>query len=1197
MAADQLRFALGVAENRRLFSENFLRERLPELPGFARSDSEPLRLHLLQLWEREAAGLANANEAQTEERFIRPCLRALGFDYTVQTDLRFAGGRRQPDYALFLNREDREQAEALEGVGRYQHAVAVADAKRFDRPLDVRGRKQALSDDPVAQIITYVQATRCPWGVLTNGRVWRLYALEGDLVEAASYDVDLVELLEGGDQQAFRYFSAFFSADSFRPGSEGQSFLDLALADGTANSRRLGQELERQIFSAVPLIAQGLMRDEEPTEDSLAEAFENSLVLLYRLLFCLYAEARELLPVNEHHYFRYSVREQKERLAAEIEGGARFSDAADELYNELRALFRMIDRGDPRLGVNEYDGGLFAADGHPYLEGRYVPDSLFAPALDGLYRVDRRFVDYRSLSVRHLGDIYERLLEFRLVADAEKGLILEHSEGRRDAGAYFTPEAVVDMIVERTLDPLLARLSSEVQERRLAGDDVLEAFLELRVLDPAMGSGHFLVSAGSYIADWIATDPSYGGSLDRDGIRRLVAERCLYGVDLNPMAVELARLSLWLTTVSGDEPLTFLSNLRCGNSLVGADVAELLAGEDDIFAASLAREAEGLLGRVGAIAALPSDSGERVHEKERLAAAAAALRDPLEAFADKTLSAQFTSGPVPFFHWEIEFPEVFLTPQGRLRADGGFHAIIGNPPYIRIQALGRDLARYARSRYETARGSFDAYIVFFERSLELLGPGGRLGFITPNKFMKLDAGSALRQLFADQRLVEEIIDFGDMQVFPGATNYTAIVTLDRAGARQLTYSRPDRPADPSEIVRVTDRAETESYDVENLGSGPWVLVAGEEAEVLQAARRESEPLGELVQGIFTGLQTGADKIYILRDLGAVSGGRRVHCAQDDREYILEPDLLHALASGVDVDRYSFRPLDSLLLFPYRRIESGMRLLTDAELEALPRTREYLLRHEATLRGRERCKMDHDAWPAYTYPKSLGLHDLPKLGVAATVRRLEVAADPAGAVYFHNVRVNGILPLADGVSLWPLLVLLNSRLLDYVFRRGSVPHANGFFAANKQFIAPLPIRAPESDLEGSLGAIGKRLYERGIAMADERAGFLRWLSGHVGTAVESLPGRTAITAYASADFEAWLALLRRALAGGDVNPERRSFREAVEAEWISSSERLRSLEADQLRDERSADDLVFDLYELPTSLRRVVDAEYEDVGTG
>lgn len=494
---DQLRLAVNPFRNRKLFADGFLTERLPEWPEFEGFDATPLRNELAAIWTRERDGLPTANEAQTEERFIQPILAALGFPYTVQVGMQVGSGRRQPDYALFTDDGRRLEAARLTGRARFEHAVAVADAKRFDHPLEKE--RAGAPDDPVAQIVSYVLVTRCPFGVLTNGRLWRLYAAAGDLVEAACYEIDLVALLEGGTERDFRYFAVFFSAAAFRPDGEGRSFVDRALEESTANAVAVGRALERQVFSAVPRIAAGLLGGDDRSDDSLRAAFDNALVLLYRLLFCLHAEARGLLPVENPHYQRYSLRSQKQDLARDLEAGRRFSAQSDDLYNDLRALFRIVDRGDEALGVAEYNGGLFAPARHPYFEGRSVPDDLLAPSLDALYRVSGGFVDYRALSVRHLGTIYERLLQYRLVDDAGS-LRLAESPGRRVSGSYFTPEEVVDRIVERTLDPLLEERSRAIAAQGLSGSDALNAFLDLRIVDPAMGSAHFLVGACAHVA-------------------------------------------------------------------------------------------------------------------------------------------------------------------------------------------------------------------------------------------------------------------------------------------------------------------------------------------------------------------------------------------------------------------------------------------------------------------------------------------------------------------------------------------------------------------------------------------------------------------------------------------------------------------------------------------------------------------------
>ncbi len=1194
-AAHQSPLGLEPFVNRGLFADRFLAEMLPRWPEFAEADPRPLLDRLRALWAEERPGLVagGANEGQTEERWIRPVLRALGFSYTVFPSIAVAGRRREPDYALYLDEPARRESELLEGDARFSQAVCVADAKRWGRPLDERRVGGALSEDPVAQITYYVYATRCPFGLLTNGRHWRIYARNRNLLGAACFEIDLEALLEADDPQPFRWFSVLFSASAFAPDSGGSSLLDRALEESVQRAVEVGEGLQAQVFGAVPLIAQGLLGDEERTGEALRGAFDHALVLLYRLLFCLYAEARGLLPADNPHYREYGLRKQKEALVAARAAGRVYSRQSDDLYNDLRALFRIVDRGDPGLGVAEYNGGLFSPSRHPYFEGRFVADDLLAPALDRLYRVGDEFVDYRDLSARHLGEIYERLLDYRLVDDAGS-LRLESASGRKQSGSYYTPEAIVDRIVERTLDPLLDARSRVVADEGATGEDALGRFLELRVLDPAMGSGHFLVAAAQRIAQYVATDPSYfDGELSWEEIERRVAERCIYGLDLNPMAVELAQLSLWLSTARQDEPLTFLGNLRVGNALVGSDVRELLAGGDSLFAEQLARDAGEMLDRVGEIAERRSSAGGDVHAKETLAEAVAALREPLERHGDEAIAPAFPDTDPVAFHWQLEFPEAFLEPDGTPRQDGGFDAVIGNPPYVRIQATDRQLAQWCRKRYRTASGSFDTYVPFIERGVELLRPGGRLGFIVPNKLTKLDYATRLRQWLAGDGLAEEIVDFGDAQLFGGATNYTCILVLDRGGRPELTYRRVEQdPVMLTDVLESLDRAPAQSFDLAALGSDPWVLATGEEARLLRDLSEHGERLDEVTAGIFTGLQTSADPVYVLSDRGRRGGRQAVYSQASGRELELEPDLLHPLASGVDVERYAFAPLGNLLLFPYRREEGAMRLVTPEELSGLPLTAAYLGEHEVALRGRERGRMDHAGWYGYNYPKSLGSHDLPKLGVAATVQHLEVAADSAGEIYFHNVRVNGILIRPEGPTIWTLLALLNSRIVDWVFRRGAAVHANGYFAANKQFIAPLPIRVPDAATASELEPLGRQLHDLAAELLRERRGFLAWLSDTLGARTGELPGATLLAGYDDMTLFELLEVLRKSRATLGDRLESRAFRELLEREHAQSSERVAESRRELSTAEDRAHELVLDLYELTASQRSLVASDFE-----
>ena len=288
---------------------------------------------------------------------------------------------------------------------------------------------------------------------------------------------------------------------------------------------------------------------------------------------------------------------------------------------------------------------------------------------------------------------------------------------------------------------------------------------------------------------------------------------------------------------------------------------------------------------------------------------------------------------------------MFVDEHGEPRAGGGFDAVIGNPPYIRVQEIGRGMANYCRSRFVYAG---------FIRCLRRL-PRAWSQSIVPDRTARLHCPEqdfqarlrpqASRLGFSSRELVDEVIDFGASQVFAGATNYTCILVLDVRGVTELAYRRLIGTREiVLEGLSAADAITAEKFATKRFGSDPWVLVPPEEARVLRTAADGSERLDAVTRQIFQGLITSADDVYVLDDRGWRGDHRLVWSRASARELELEPELLHPLASGSEVARYTFRPPGSLLLFPYRRDADGMRLVSHEELGDLPLTEEYLWEH-------------------------------------------------------------------------------------------------------------------------------------------------------------------------------------------------------------------------------------------------------------
>ena len=564
------------------------------------------------------SGSEGPNEAVTEQELIRPVLELLGWaDYLPQQ-----GTTRNediPDYLLFTDAASKERAAGRANPEeRFRDAIVVEESKRFGLSLDARDRDTGRqSRTPHGQILRYLSTadieseSRIRWGFLTNGGLWRLYDYRARPRATGYFEADLGEMLGSGGEDGLRLFYLLFRRDSFTPQQGATtSFLEAALAQGRRYEEKVAQDLSSVVFERVfPKLVQALA---DGTGEDLSRVRHAALILLYRLLFVLYAEDRGLLPVNDPRYEDYGLRKPvRDHVAHRMQGSAVFSASASSYYDHLMTLFRQIDEGDESIGLPPYNGGLFASEAAPLLKTARLTDKIVGDIIYDLSHTEtegtRHFVNYRDMSVQQLGSIYERLLEREPVRDDNGGIVVRpNSYARKDSGSFFTPQELVDhrAIAERHAE-LLAL-------------DPAEAVLDLKVLDPAMGSGHFLVTAVDFLSDYIAEVAEYAPAVpewldgeyysplvervatirrdilqraqasdwvmdeaqltDQSIIRRMVLKRCIYGVDKNPLTVELAKVSLWLHSFTVGAPLSFLDHhLRCGDSLVGLRVPEATA--------------------------------------------------------------------------------------------------------------------------------------------------------------------------------------------------------------------------------------------------------------------------------------------------------------------------------------------------------------------------------------------------------------------------------------------------------------------------------------------------------------------------------------------------------------------------------------------------------------------------------------------
>jgi hypothetical protein len=1000
-------------QNRALFADYYLLERLREDPGW-RDNPSAMFAHVRDLYRDAHSKWQGKEKEVLRGQLFKPLFERLGFKPLVNRPSKT--DQTQPDYLL---------KDAAGGV------LSAAFVYPWDRWLDGPDQNDpdTPEENPGACVVTALDQGLADWIVVTNGRLWRLYSRQAHARATNFYEVDLVEALTAsGDtdpNEAFRYFWLFFRADAFKPliAAGRECWLDAILTGCRDYAKRLGDRLKERVFVTIfPHLARGFLADRsqrlgrkgEPTETELAELFEATLTFLYRLLFLLYAESRDLLPIREGPYQAASLKKIKQQIAekagvAEDEVSPRLEKAYSAkdatLYDRLGRLFQAMDKGDPVLNIPTYNGGLFstAPGGSDKREHRIaqflldhkVPDRFLALAIDRLARdQDEKtlglvYIDYKSLEVRHLGSIYEGLLEFKLKVAAEDlttqkdaknakveryialsqaktkrgkqtGAVVRKGEvylsndkaERKASGSYYTPDPIVEYIVGQTVGPVLdAKLEAlrpefrkarktfenELQKsmaypsadvkngkadhRQWAGQqtynshkELVEWFFDLKVLDPAMGSGHFLVEAVDFITDRLlkflnqfpinpvnfALDRTRNSILDslRDQsvtvdprrltdinlLKRHVLKRCIYGVDLNPMAVELAKVSLWLDAFTLGAPLNFLDHhLRCGNSLIGATYWEL----KETATSLLGLNTQPLLNAINhflfvskmadATAAEASESAARYAQAleslygyrvffDCLTARHFGLPKALEVVRegddfDLTNREQFLKSVKEteerklianveslaqrtdrrFFHWEIEFPEVFfgfadvgrrqLKHRDEIEAgSAGFDVVVGNPPYDvlaekELEIDLEDLLAFFRQEKVFAPacgGKSNLYKLFICRDVQVLRNGGRLGHIVPMPLLGDEQAVGVRKLLLNKTALAAVEAFPQKddqknRVFEDAKLSTCVFIAAKSDQDEEFRCRvhPGKNIEANSPSLLMRRSAVKLYDPEN----------------------------------------------------------------------------------------------------------------------------------------------------------------------------------------------------------------------------------------------------------------------------------------------------------------------------------------------------------------------------------------------
>lgn len=1363
---DKLRSAYAVAEwsepyfnNRALFADYFLAERLRDLPQWS-EDPKPVYLRLRALYSDVREQLAGADEAATRRHLILQALEALGFGHSP-----VKVGEASPDYLLSSESDPAARVACL----------AYAWNRYLDGKDETRDRRRP-EDNPGARVVSVLDSGVAGWAIVTNGKLWRLYAAAAHSRATNYYEIDLEETLAMSDpSEAFRYFWLIFRAAAFQPRSvlvEGEqrelSFVDQLLHGSSQYARRLGDRLKDRVFEEVfPELAWGFVAHirhldgfgADLSQQRLDQLFRGTLTLLYRLLFLLYAEARGLLPAREvRGYHQRSLTLLKAEVARAagpikdevpklLEASFSADPARTDLYDRLMELARVVDQGNASLNVPVYNGGLFLTQVEPgdqspeaeasrFLLRHKVPDRFLALAVDRLARDEDEKrgdlvpIDYKSLGVRQLGSIYEGLLEFRLrIAPErmaivkgrkteeiipyreaeEKGLtILKEGRGRqaqertlprgtlylendrrerKATGSYYTPDHIVQYIVEHAVGPVLGehleRLRPELREAQKAyqaarkrragfekagmkGDDpekvanaerwraVAERLFEFRVLDPAMGSGHFLVEAVDFITDRVldflngfpwnpvqaqlrTTRESILAEMDRQGIaidaarltdvnllKRHVLKRCIYGVDLNPMAVELAKVSLWLDCFTLGAPLSFLDHhLKGGNSLIGTTVqaveAELEASKRGHFGDLFGGPFQGLLAAtalVEELARMPDATMEQARRSHSLFSEFERAQAPYKAALDIWVSRYFGNPRAQefltlvggdlvqeirsggerlspeyrqviaqaaqlqqerrFFHWDLEFPEAFVDLQRKDWKEvdqQGFNAVIGNPPWIRQESIGQQKVAMAALFPKVYDSVADSYVYFVGRGLSVLRQNARLGMVLPNKWLRAGYGRPLRALLRADHQPLELVDFGHSPLFPDADTFPCIFIVTTPGSSHevdpLRYCSVPRTA--LHNLALGAYVKQQGYEVPNvlLHEERWTLLEPDMARLLARIRAEHPTIAEMApRSLFRGIIPGLTEAFFVD--------------QQVRDRLVSEDpgcepLLHRAVRGRNIQRWHPHWEGEWLIllkssenhpWPWANVGTEAERLFSDTYPALHRHLKPFQRDLEKRQDRGRhwwelrsCSYYHELQQSKIVYQEILFHSW-------------FAWDTEG--YLHNNKV-----FALRTDQKHLTAILNSALMWWYMWR-TIPHMKDEALAMQAFaVEQLPIAQPDAAQREEF----ERLVNRLVALARDQGECRRQLlSNLVADLGIERPSRK-LEQFWRLDAAGFTSELRR-LACRPLSPP---AEEMITAEYHRLAAEFRGLLVEALRLEVQLQRAVFDLYGLTAEEIRLVRA--------
>lgn len=917
--------------------------------------------------------LSTYKESQLRNDYLDPLLKTFGWDVDNEA------GKSQ-----FLRDVIQEEELAVEEdetlkMKNPDYTLRVAGA----RQLFVEAKKVAVDLErtpyPAFQTRRYGWSANLAVSVLTNFE--RLAIYDCRLKPTAGEDPHVARYRTYHYTEFLTHFEEIYALLSFEAVTNGA--IEQVFAGIPTSASPFDEYFLRQIVGWRERLAQHLLAANEGlTEETINFQVQR---LLNRIIFLRICEDRELEKYATLH--------------------------AVTSYKELKALFLKADK--------KYNSGLFGFIDDELSLSLQLDSQLLIAIFHELYYPQSPF-DFSVVDPEILSQIYERFLGSRISIDAHDQVhIVEEPEVAASEGVVPTPKLVVRKIVRDTLGCLVAGKS-------------FDQVLTLKVADISCGSGTFLIAAYDYLVQYLTEQA--GAAQLHNGQARMGAgnsiqltlrgkqellTQCLYGVDINPYAVEVTRFSLSLKLIEGESAATLADHLSQARATVLPDLDETIR------------------------------CGNSLVDDAYFTFNAAALADTALLYRIRP------------FQWEVEFPFLAQT--------GGFDAIIGNPPYVRIQHMVQyaaeeiDFYRSPVADYAvTGQGSsFDKYYLFIQRALLLLNPTGYLGYIVPNKFFTIKGGKALRSYIHQHSSLAKVVHFGVQQLFPGRLTYTAILVLSKQHQATFEFVRTRNAAQDL----LTEPASS-AYQGHDFGTEPWLFVSPETKELFERLRSGNVVPLQDVADIPVGLQNSNNDLYIIQPQSPAPTATTFRfLAKDKRHWEIEQAICVPCLKKVSFNLFDTIQANAWMIYPYRTVAGQAVLLDEATMQRdYPLGWAYLSYYRTELEKRDiGGALDpltgKPYWHQYGRTQSLGKFDnTPKLlfPVLSTEPKYVYDTDNIRFTGGGSGPYNSIISTSQ-YSLFYLMGILSHPVFEGLVKSRTSEFSGGYYSHGKQFIKDLPIR--------------------------------------------------------------------------------------------------------------------------------------------